>query len=139
MDRPIDLLLDNTRELARGVVAQMPYIAIALLVFVAFILLARLLRTLVRRGLGRHDPAFAEMVARLAQVAMVALGVFIALWIAIPTVQCGQIFASLGVTGIILGFAQRDIIENFVAGTSSCGGDRSASATRSAPAPTKAA
>lgn len=116
MGRPFDILLDNARELARGVVAQLPYIAIALLAFAAFILLARVLRTLVRRALARYDPAFAEMVARLTQVAVIALGVFVALWVAIPTVQFGQLFTSLGVTGIILGFALRDIIENFVAG-----------------------
>jgi len=116
MDQSLDILLENSRELLRGVAAQLPFVAVALVAFVVFLLLARLLRRPILRALGNHDPAFREMIARLAHVATVALGVFVALWIAIPTVQFGQIFASLGVTGIVLGFALRDIIENFVAG-----------------------
>ena len=116
MDRPLELLFDNARALARGVIAQLPFVAVAAIVFVLFLLLGRLVRHAVGRALRRQDPAFAEMIARLVQVGIGILGAFLALWIAIPTVQFGQIFTSLGVTGIILGFALRDIIENFVAG-----------------------
>ena len=116
MDQSLDILAENARELLRGFTAQLPFIAVAVVAFVAFLFVARLLRRLVLRALRGHDPAFREMIARLVLAATVALGVFVALWIAIPTVQFGQIFASLGVTGIVLGFALRDIIENFVAG-----------------------
>jgi small-conductance mechanosensitive channel len=116
MDQAIDLLVENSRGLLRGLTAQLPFVAVAAVAFAASLLLARLLRRVVLRALRGHDPAFREMAARLAHVAVVALGVFVALWIAIPTVEFGQIFASLGVTGVILGFALRDIIENFVAG-----------------------
>ncbi len=44
------------------------------------------------------------------------LGVLLALWIAIPTLEFSGILTSLGVTGLILGFALKDIIENLVAG-----------------------
>ena len=116
MDHPLDLVLENARGLVRGLIAQLPFIAVAAVAFIVFVLLARLLRDLARRALRRHDPAFAEMIARLVHVGVVAFGVFIALWIAIPTVEFAQVFTSLGVTGLILGFALRDIIENFVAG-----------------------
>jgi small-conductance mechanosensitive channel len=116
MDQTIDLLIEDSRGLIRGLTAQLPFVAVAAVSFAVFLLLARLLRRLILGTLRGHDPAFREMIARLAHVAVVALGVFVALWIAIPTVEFGQIFASLGVTGVILGFALRDIIENFVAG-----------------------
>lgn len=116
MQEPLDLLAANARDLVRGFIAQAPFIAVAAAVLAGFLLLARLVQDLVRRALRRQDEAFAMMVARLAHVAVLALGVFVALWIAVPTVEFGQLFASLGVTGLILGFALRDIIENFVAG-----------------------
>lgn len=116
MNEPLDLLAANTRDLARGVIAQLPFVAIGAAVLGGFLLLARFVQHLVRRALNRHDAGFATMVARLAHVTTVALGLFVALWIAVPTVEFGQLFASLGVTGLILGFALRDIIENFVAG-----------------------
>ncbi|MBA2595816.1 MAG: mechanosensitive ion channel family protein [Chloroflexia bacterium] len=116
MNSVLDLLAENVRGLARGFVAQLPYIAVATAVFVAFLVAARLLRRLVRRTLRRQDVAIVGMVSQLVHVAVVVLGVFVALWIAIPTVEFAQIFTSLGVSGIVLGFALRDIIENFVAG-----------------------
>ncbi len=116
MDHPLDLLLENTRTLGRSVIAQAPFLAVAAAAFIAILFLGRLARGVVRRTLGRYDAAFTEMVARLIYVSIVVLGLFVALWIAVPSVEFGQLFASLGVTGLILGFALRDIIENFVAG-----------------------
>ena len=116
MEHPFDLLTSSIRGVARAFIAQLPFIIIALVVFGAILLLARLLRALARRGLRRFDPAVAEMVSRLVYVVTVFLGVFVALWIAIPTLEFAEILTSLGVTGLILGFALKDIIENFVAG-----------------------
>lgn len=116
MDHPLELLLQNAQNVVRGLIAHLPYLAVAAVAFMAFVFLARVLQQVTRRALNRYGWAFAEMLARLVHVAVVVLGVLVALWIAIPTVEFGQVFASLGVTGIILGFALRDIIENFVAG-----------------------
>ncbi len=116
MDQAVDILLDNSRGLVRGLTAQVPFVAVAIVAFAGFLLAARLLRRVVLHALQDHDPAFRKMIAQLVLVAIVAFGGFVALWIAIPTIEFGQIFASLGVTGLILGFALRDIIENFVAG-----------------------
>lgn len=116
MNDSSELLASNAREMARGLVAQLPLILVAILVFGVAMLLARVLRNLVRRAARRYDPSFAEMMARLVYVAIVILGVLLALWIAIPTLKFSEILTSLGVTGLILGFALKDIIENFVAG-----------------------
>lgn len=116
MDQVADILLDNSRAFVRGVTAQLPFVAVAIVAFAGFLLVARLLRRGVLRALQNHDPAFRNLIAQLVHGAVVALGLFVALWIAIPTVEFGQVFASLGVTSVILGFALRDIIENFVAG-----------------------
>lgn len=116
MNDSFELLANNARDLAKGLVAQLPLIFVAIMVFGALVLLGRVLRNLVRRAARRYDPSFAEMVARLTYVAAVFLGVLLALWIAIPTLEFSEILTSLGVTGLILGFALKDIIENFVAG-----------------------
>lgn len=116
MNDSFELLASNAQDMVRGFVAQIPLIAVALLIFGAAVLLARVLRNLVRRTARRYDPSFAEMMARLAYVAVVILGVLLALWIAIPTLEFSEILTSLGVTGLILGFALKDIIENFIAG-----------------------
>jgi small-conductance mechanosensitive channel len=116
MSEPLELLQAHTRDLVQSFLAQLPFLAVGLTTFLLALLLGRVLRRLARRALERYDPGFAEMVARLVHVAVLVLGGFLALWIAIPSVQFAQLFTSLGVTGLILGFALRDIIENFVAG-----------------------
>jgi small-conductance mechanosensitive channel len=116
MNQPLELLGENARSVARGLIAQLPIIGIAVVALVIALVAARLLRGLVRRALRHYDATFAEMVARLVHFGTVVLGIFVALWIAIPSLEFAEILTSLGLTGLILGFALRDIIENFVAG-----------------------
>lgn len=112
----MSIALENAREFMDRLLAQLPLILLGLIVFALFLLLARLVRAIVWRAFRRHDASLAQMLAALARVITTVLGVLLGFWIAIPTVQFTEIFASLGVTGLILGFALRDIIENFVAG-----------------------
>ena len=116
MEQTLDLMLDNLADVGRGILAQVPLIAAGVIAGVLVIVLGRAVRGAIRRGLDRQDRVFADMIARLVYAGFIAFGIFVALWIAIPTVKFTELFASLGVTGIILGFALRDIIENFVAG-----------------------
>ncbi len=95
---------------------RLPVFLASMLALAFFVVLARLVRRLAARALRRHDPTLVRMAATLVHAVLVALGVLAALWIAVPTFKFTEIIASLGVTGLILGFALKDIIENFVAG-----------------------
>ncbi len=77
------------------------------------------------------------LVSSLASGAMIAFGVALGLIIALPGVSFTELIASLGVGGIILGFALRDILENFIAGIITWPAARSSLGTRSAPASTR--
>lgn len=103
-------------QLWQAMLDHLPQIAGALVALIVFTLLGRALGFAIRRGLRRHDPTLARMLGELASVLMVVLGVLVAAWIAFPSVDFREIFTSLGVTGLILGFALRDLIENFVSG-----------------------
>jgi small-conductance mechanosensitive channel len=96
--------------------AHLPEVIGAIFILACTVFAARGIRGLVRHALRRHDPTFARMLAQLAEMGAIVLGVLIAFWIAFPTINFREIFAGLGVTGLILGFALKDIIENFVAG-----------------------
>lgn len=113
---PFTPLLTSVAEFVRGFQAQFPQIVAALVVIGVFVGLAALLRGLVARGLERIDRTLAEMVGQLAYASTVVLGILVGFWIAIPTINFREIYAGLGVTGLILGFALKDLLENFVAG-----------------------
>lgn len=95
---------------------RLPVFVASVLAFGVCVLVARLARRLARRALRRHDPTLVRMSATLVHAVLIALGVLAALWIAVPTFKFTEIVASLGVTGLIVGFALKDILENFVAG-----------------------
>lgn len=95
---------------------RLPYIATALAVLVSFAAISWIVGAVLRSTVRRYDPSLSQMLGGLSSVFLFVLGALLALWIAIPSVRFGTIFTSLGVTSIILGFALRDILENFVAG-----------------------
>jgi small-conductance mechanosensitive channel len=76
---------------------------------------SRILKVVLRRILSaRWDEAVADLVARLVGYAVVVFGVVYAL--EQLGVQIGPLLGALGIVGIALAFALRDILENFVAG-----------------------
>ncbi|XZN93842.1 MAG: mechanosensitive ion channel family protein [Microcoleus sp.] len=56
------------------------------------------------------------MLGRLAQGATVLTGLFIALSIVIPSIKANDLVQLLGISGVAIGFAFRDILQNFLAG-----------------------
>jgi small-conductance mechanosensitive channel len=99
-----------------GFLDHLPQILGALGLWLLCALLGRGLRAVVQRALQREDATLARMLGQLAGFGMSILGVLLAFWILFPTINFREIFASLGLTGLILGFALKDLIENFVAG-----------------------
>ena len=113
---PYGPLLASVEQFLGGLRVQLPQIIAALVVVGAFVGLAALLRRLVTGGLYRIDRTLAQMLGQLSYAATIVLGVLVGFWIAIPTINFREIYAGLGVTGLILGFALRDLLENFAAG-----------------------
>lgn len=110
----------ETQTLAEGLwqefVEHLPGLVGALIALAVFTLLGRVFRGVTRRALERRDPTLAHMLAELVHAALIVFGVLVACWIAFPSIDFRAIFTSLGLTGLILGFALRDLIENFASG-----------------------
>lgn len=84
-------------------------------VFVASIVVAQLAKWALTRVLRRRlDRALAVLIARLVGYLIVTVGVVYSL--DTLGVRIGPLLGALGVMGIALAFALRDILENFVAG-----------------------
>ena len=85
------------------------------IVVVVAIIVARLAALIVRRLVSRHgDPAVADLIGRLSAYVLVAFGLVYAL--EEVGIAIGPLLGALGIAGIALAFALRDILENFVAG-----------------------
>ena len=93
-----------------------------LIVAVGIVLLAAWLGRVVSRRmtwlrrLHTPNPYMESLVQRIVQWAMLVAGVLIALDLLGATSLVGAVLGSAGVVGLVLGFAFKDIAENYVAG-----------------------
>ncbi|AFZ30663.1 MscS Mechanosensitive ion channel [Gloeocapsa sp. PCC 7428] len=99
-------------------IIMLPNIVLALVVFILFFFAARWLKLLVKRFTRRHRQArnLGMVLGRLAQGTVILLGLFVALSIIVPTFRAGDLVQLLGISGVAIGFAFRDILQNFLAG-----------------------
>jgi small-conductance mechanosensitive channel len=64
----------------------------------------------------RLDVMLAYLLGRIASGALVTVGLFAAATVIFPTLTPGSLVAGLGVTSVAIGFAFKDILQNFFAG-----------------------
>lgn len=101
-----------------GVVAVTPKILMALLVLAFTWLLARQLRRISDRNLKKRmeDPLLAEFLATMIRLVIFIIGITISFKIVGLGGVTAGILAGAGLTAFVIGFALRDIGENFLAG-----------------------
>ena len=99
-------------------VASLPKVILALLVFVIFAFLAgRISRFLLSRLRRRaHDPLFTSFITQVAKYVLIIVGVMVSLQILDLSGFAGGLLAGAGVSALIIGFAFKDIGENFLSG-----------------------
>jgi small conductance mechanosensitive channel len=99
-----------------GALRLAPRVLLALVVFAAFLGLAWLARSLLRRALRRShlQRDVADLLLTLLGYAVVAVGVALAL--ENLGLDVTSVIAGLGIAGIALGFAAKDTLANLIAG-----------------------
>lgn len=105
-------------NLGESLLSRLPYIVVGGIVLVVFLIIARISKKVLRR-MGentRLDVMLAYLLSRLASGAIIVLGFFAAATIIFPTLTPGSLVAGLGITSVAIGFAFKDILQNFFAG-----------------------
>ncbi len=106
------------QNMAVGFLRALPYILVALIVFALFYITAKTLRRVITQftqSRKKHRNA-GLVLGRLAEGGIMLLGILVALMIAIPSFKPGQLIQILGIGSVAIGFAFRDILQNFLAG-----------------------
>jgi small conductance mechanosensitive channel len=101
-----------------NLIAALPVFVVALLIFTIFFFGAKQSRRLVTHTVGRRPQArnVGLVLGRVAQGLVLLLGLLVALSIALPDFGAGQLIEVLGIGSVAIGFAFRDIFQNFLAG-----------------------
>ncbi|GAB2516663.1 mechanosensitive ion channel domain-containing protein [Lysobacter humi (ex Lee et al. 2017)] len=100
-----------------GLVAKLPLLLVAgLIVLLAWWIARRVTRHIHLSRFSARNPYIDALVGRLLRWGIVLLGLLVALDLLEATAIVGALLGSAGVVGIAVGFAFRDIAENYVAG-----------------------
>ena len=118
MNLAISKAWDKIQGMINGLIVMLPNIVLALIVFALFWFVARGIKSLVKRLTRRHRQArnLGLVLGRLSQGIVILVGLFVALSIVIPSFKAGDLIQLLGISGVAIGFAFRDILQNFLAG-----------------------
>lgn len=101
-----------------GLGERLPYILAGIIVLILFWLLSKLIKWffLSTTRKTRMDTQLRLLVSRLISMFLMIIGLFTALSVMVESFNFGQVVAGLGFTSFIVGFATKDILNNFLSG-----------------------
>ena len=103
-------------QLWENFVYRLPGLALGLVIMAAFILLAPYIAKVLVKPLTRTttSPLLRSVIQRSVSLVLILLGIYLFLFLAGLTGFAIAVVSGTGVVGLILGFAFRDIAENFI-------------------------
>ncbi len=113
-----DIVWQVFSQLLARFMGHLPYLILGAFVFVLFLVGARLIkRILIVAGRRtRLDLTLADLLGRLVSAFTIILGLFVAAVVIFPTFNPGDLITGLGITSVAIGFAFKDVLQNFFAG-----------------------
>jgi small-conductance mechanosensitive channel len=105
-------------QMGRDFMALLPNLLFGVVVFVIFVLIARGVQSLVARVMAsRHQSQSLNLLlGRLSYAGVLMLGLLVTVTIMVPSFTPASLLSALGVGGVAIGFAFKDIFQNFLAG-----------------------
>lgn len=118
MELDLTLIWDQMWESFNLFLARLPAYVLAVMIFGLFFWLAGRLSHWMKvlvSGRSRSKNA-ATVIALITRWGLILLGVLVALSVALPSFRAGDLIQVLGISSVAIGFAFRDIFQNFLAG-----------------------
>jgi small conductance mechanosensitive channel len=117
LEADTEITLDRIEGYIEGFWWILPNLGIALVVLILFLFAAKVARRAVLRVFKRRSrPDLAAMLAGAAQWSVIGLGLLIVATIIFPSISPANLLSTLGIGSIAIGFAFKDILQNWLAG-----------------------
>lgn len=112
------VVLESINLMITGIFARLPFILAGIIVLIIFWLLSKVVRKLflVATRKTSLDARLRLLVSRLLVVLVVGLGILTSFTVMIPSFEFGSLIAGLGFSSFVVGFAAKDILNNFLSG-----------------------
>lgn len=100
-----------------GFVRLLPNLGIAILVIIGFVFLARFVQRLIKSRAANKDRSnLGTVLGGFVKWVILIMGGLLAATIVVPSLNPGDLIAGLGVSSVAIGFAFKDILQNWLAG-----------------------
>lgn len=115
---PINILIAQLLDMARGAIEILPQLLISLVILFVTYGFAKLAKNIAKGVLKRTNlrQSLANLLILFSSLAIWLIGIMIAAIIAFPDLTPTKMLAGLGIGSVAIGFAFKDIFENFLAG-----------------------
>jgi small-conductance mechanosensitive channel len=115
---PISILITQLRDIARSAIEVMPQLIISLVIVLITYAFAKLAKKIARRILIRTKlrQSLINLLTLFSSLGIWIIGIMIAAIVAFPDLTPTKMLAGLGIGSVAIGFAFKDIFENFLAG-----------------------
>ncbi|WP_265570926.1 mechanosensitive ion channel family protein [Sphingomicrobium nitratireducens] len=117
VDADISASWETIDAMVEGFFQLLPKMVIAAVVFIVFMLVARTIRTVIARTqFGDGNAQLSLVLSRIVYWVLLVIGTFVALTVVLPSLTPAQLISTLGIGGLAIGFAFKDIFQNLFAG-----------------------
>ena len=118
MNLSLEAAIKTLQEWGNGLIASLPNILVGILLILLFYFIGKGIRNLITRATETHQRSknVGMVVGRLAFGLTILVGFFIALTVIIPSFTAAELLTTLGFGSVAIGFAFKDILQNFLAG-----------------------
>ena len=114
---PAETLTDKAASWAEGAIAALPNFIVAVVIIAVAWGLGKLVKRLVIRAADARDRhSLGQVVGGFAFGLLLILGIALALTVLAPSLSIGDLVGSLGLGSVAIGFAFKDILQNWLAG-----------------------
>lgn len=118
VDRSTSHVRDSLRSLWRDFLERLPLIAVGLLILLLTWIFEKVANSLVRRSVRRAHlrSSLGDLMVQLSTFFTWLVGIMVAAVVMFPGMTPAKLLTVLGLSSVALGFAFKDIFENFFAG-----------------------
>lgn len=114
----VSILIDRVKAMLADAVRMLPQMVIAVLVLIVTWGLAQVARKIARRISDKAGvrPSLIALFATLTGIVVWIFGILVCMAVVLPGVTAGSLITVLGFGSVAIGFAFKEVFENFLAG-----------------------
>jgi len=111
------LALEKLDAWLDGFIKILPNLIVAIILFIIFYFMAKFIKRLILKRFKSNDRAnLGEVMSGFLKWVILIMGFMLCATIVVPSLKPGDLIAGLGVSSVAIGFAFKDILQNWLAG-----------------------